>query len=69
MAERVVTIRKFTSWEEHNLHHDDDELDLTPAQRIGTMWQLTLQGYALAGAPLPQPGLSRHVVRVVRRAG
>jgi hypothetical protein len=61
---RILRIRK--------LHDQDSESDLqgtTPAERIGMMWQLTLDAWAFKGEAIAEPRLSRHVVRIVRREG
>lgn len=41
---------------------------LDPAERIGMVWQLTLQAWAFKGLE-HEPRLRRDVVRVVRREG
>jgi hypothetical protein len=47
------------------------EVDLrattTPAERIGGMWQLAMDAWALMGEPLDDSRLRRDVVRLVRR--
>lgn len=53
-----------------NLHDQDSESDLagtTPADRIGMMWQLALDAWAFMGEPIAEPGLQRHIVRILRR--
>jgi hypothetical protein len=54
------------------LHDQDNNADLentTPAERIGMMWQLALDAWAFMGEPVAEPGLPRHIVRVLRREG
>jgi hypothetical protein len=43
-----------------------DFLDMTPAQRLGVMWQLAVDAWALMGEPVVESRLPRHVVRVIR---
>ena len=53
-----------------NLHDQNSESDLagmTPADRIGMMWQLALDAWAFMGEPVAEPGLQRHIVRILRR--
>ena len=38
----------------------------TPAERVGMLWQLTLDAWAFKGEPVAEPRLPRHVVRVIR---
>lgn len=50
----------------------EEETDLagtTAAERIGMMWQLAQDAWAFTGEPIPEPGLSRHIVRVIRPEG
>jgi hypothetical protein len=47
---------------------EPDVLLTTPAERIGMMWQLALDGWAFKGAPVAESRLPRHVVRTQRRA-
>lgn len=52
------------------LHEDqgaEDVADLTPAERVGMMWQLTQDAWTFKGEPeRAQSRLQRHVVRVYR---
>lgn len=51
------------------LHDQGRENDLdgtTPAERIGMMWQLALDAWAMMGQPIVEPRLPRHVVRTIR---
>jgi hypothetical protein len=48
---------------------DDDLRDTTPAERIGMMWQLTLDAWAFKGESIAQSRLSRHIVHLLRRTG
>lgn len=45
----------------------DDLRSTTPAQRLGMMWQLTLDAWAFKGEPVAELRLPRHTVRVLRR--
>lgn len=63
---RRYPVRKST------LHEQDADPDLentTAAERLGMMWQLTLDAWAFAGQPLAESRLPRHLVRVRRRRG
>ena len=53
----------------HDQDIDCDLADTTPADRIGMMWQLALDAWAFMGEPIAEPGLQRHIVRVLRRTG
>ena len=44
----------------------DDLADTTADERIGMMWQLTLDAWAFKGEPVAESGLPRHVVRIIR---
>ena len=44
-----------------------DLLNYTPAERIGMMWQLTLDAWAFMGDKSAKSGLSRHIVHIYRR--
>lgn len=49
---------------------DDHDLEgTTPEERVGMMWQLTLDAWAFTGQPLAEPRLQRHIVRFHRRKG
>jgi len=41
--------------------------ETTPAARVEMMWQLALDAWAFKGEPVSESGLSRHLVRVLRR--
>ncbi|MBI4539115.1 MAG: hypothetical protein HY704_06345 [Gemmatimonadetes bacterium] len=43
--------------------------DLTPADRLAMVWQLTLQAWAFKGEIDGEPRLRRDVGRVIRRGG
>ena len=61
---RRYPVRKTT------LQQQDEDPDLentTPAERLGMMWQLTLDAWAFTGQPLAESRLPRHLVRVQRR--
>lgn len=61
---RHYPVRKTT------LREQDEDPDLentTAAERIGMMWQLTVDAWAFAGRPVADAPLQRHRVRVRRR--
>jgi hypothetical protein len=45
----------------------DPYAHLTPAQRVGMVWEITRTAWAFMGHPDVSPRLQRDVVRVVRR--
>lgn len=45
----------------------DDYSHLTPAERVGLIWELTRATWAAMGEPDADPTLQRHVARVVSR--
>lgn len=45
---------------------DPDIENATPAERLGMMWQLTLDAWDFAGRPLAERRLSRHIIRIRR---
>ena len=45
---------------------EDDLRDLTPEERLGIMWQLAQDAWAMKGEGIAERRLPRHVVRVVR---
>jgi hypothetical protein len=46
----------------------EEPLDATtPLARVGMMWELAVQAYAVAGIPIPDYDRSDTPVRVVRR--
>ena len=59
---RMIRIRKL-----HDQESEPDLRETTPAERLGMMWQLALDAWAFKGEAVAEPGLPRHVVRVVRR--
>ena len=62
VLERNIQVRKTS------LKEESDELkNTTPAERLGMMWQLTLDAWAFKGEPVAEPRLRRHIVRVFRR--
>lgn len=42
---------------------------LSPAERLGIMWQLTIDAWAFKGDPIAESRLQRHVVRLLRGEG
>jgi hypothetical protein len=61
-SDRTVRVSRL-----HEQGADRDYLNMTPAERMGIMWQLTVDTWAFKGEPLDESRLPRHVVRVVRR--
>ena len=45
---------------------DDDLRSTTAGERLGMMWQLTVDAWAFKGEDVAESRLSRHVVRVIR---
>lgn len=43
-----------------------DEQDTTPEQRIGRMWELVVQAWAVAGIPIPDYERHEMPVRITR---
>jgi hypothetical protein len=64
---REITVRRFTS------HEEADKADLaywqqlSPAERVALVWQLSLEQHRLRGDPPYESGLHRSVARVHRR--
>ena len=61
---RTLRVRKLT-----DQGHEPDLQQTTPAERLGMMWQLAVEGWAFKGEPVAESRLPRHAIRVVRRAG
>ena len=57
-------VRKTTLQEQGE---DRDLEDTTAAERLGMMWQLTLDAWAFTGDAVAESRLQRHIVRVLRR--
>lgn len=55
--------RKSTLAEQGN---EDDLAEMTADERVGMMWQLALDAWAMKGEPVVEPRLQRDVVRVTR---
>lgn len=51
----------------HRLDDDEGLDDTTPEQRVGMMWELAVQAWALAGLPMPDYDRAHMPVRVLRR--
>ena len=51
----------------HRLGEDARPDDTTPEQRLGMMWELAVQAWALAGLPMPTYDRAHMPVRVLRR--
>ena len=47
---------------------EDDTLQMTPEERILTMWQLALDSWSFTGRQDAQSRFQRHIVSVMRRA-
>jgi hypothetical protein len=50
----------------HGQDSDSDLQDTTPSERIGMMWQVTLDAWAFKGEPVAESGLPRHIVNIQR---
>jgi hypothetical protein len=50
----------------HERTEDNDFEGMTPAERVGMMWQLTLDAWAFQGSGDAESRLPRHIVRVQR---
>jgi hypothetical protein len=51
-------------------HQDEPERDweeATAAERVATIWQLTLDAWAMKGEPVVDERLRKHIVRLMRR--
>ncbi len=48
---------------------DDGFVDATPAERMGMVWQMTLDAWSFMDPESAQSEFQRHVVRVERREG
>ncbi len=59
---KKVRVLKLREQDKH-----DDLRSTTPAQRLGMMWQLTLDAWAFKGESVAELRLPRHIVRVLRR--
>ena len=46
--------------------NDDVIIDATPAERMGMVWQLTLDAWAFLDPESAKSGFQRHIVRVQR---
>lgn len=46
--------------------HERDLERTTPAERMGMVWQLTLDAWAFTGTADAESRLQRHVVRLIR---
>jgi hypothetical protein len=62
---RVIRLSPGDPWPEDDASADD----LTMEERIELVWTLTQQAYAIAGEPIGESRLQRHVVHVERRGG
>ena len=64
--ERDIPVRKSTLAEQGQ---EDDLRDLTPGERIGMVWPLTVSAWAMKGENIAGQRLQRHVECVKRRGG
>lgn len=48
--------------------NEDVQKDTTVAERIGMMWQLAVDAWAIRGESIAESRLPRHVVRLERRS-
>lgn len=62
VLEKNIQVRKTSLKEEAN-----DLETTTPAERLAMMWQLAQNAWAFKGETAAQPGLQRHIVRILRR--
>ena len=61
--ERQIIVRKSTLAEQGQ---EPDLINTTAEERIGMMWQLALDAWAMKGEPVVYERLPRHIVRVIR---
>ncbi len=61
-TERTVRVTKL-----RDQGSEPDLKNTTPEQRLGMMWQLALDAWAMMGDDCAESRLPRHVGRVVRR--
>ena len=64
---RIIRVRRLSDHHLADRGPDRDMADTTPAERMGMMWQLALDAWAFMGAPVHEPRLPRHVIRVNKR--
>jgi hypothetical protein len=64
--DRIRPIRIITL---HGQDSDSDLYDTTPSERIGMMWQVTLDAWAFKGESIAESGLPRHIVSIQRGEG
>ncbi|MGQ0734792.1 MAG: hypothetical protein ACT4QD_14205 [Acidobacteriota bacterium] len=65
-ARKDVEARLFRSFPDEERASRDYWRSLSPAERLGMMWQLTLDAWAFTGDRSAESRLPRHVVRVHR---
>jgi len=65
MTDRPMLVQRLRRGEEDL--SDQAYLRLSPADRIGMMWQLALNAWAFAGHDEPESRLSRHPLVIQRR--
>jgi hypothetical protein len=66
MPTRTIIMERRRAHERDTM--DDTYLLLSPASRLGLMWQLALDAWAFAHPHEPEPRLSRRAVVLQRRA-
>jgi len=70
MSDRRSRERSTYAVRKTTLSQQDEDPELantTAAERLGMMWQLTLDAWAFTGDPVAESRLPRHLVRVLRR--
>ncbi|MEO7521352.1 MAG: hypothetical protein ABIW79_06000 [Gemmatimonas sp.] len=65
MIERPMLVQRLRRGEEDSC--DQVYLSLSPAERMGMMWQLALDAWTFTGHHQPESRLSRHTLVIQRR--
>ncbi len=60
-------VRVFRSFEEADRADEEFYASLTPGERMGMVWPITLDAWAFTGKANAESRLQRHIVRVRRR--
>ncbi len=61
--DRIRTVRVASLYGQESA---SDLQDTTPSERIGMMWQVTLDAWAFKGESVAESGLPRHIVNIQR---
>jgi hypothetical protein len=69
MTEKPKTNRSIVRKTTLQDQDDDGFVDATPAERMGMVWQMTLDAWSFMDPESAQSEFQRHVVRVERREG